>query len=61
MIRQSKICTQCNTKKEPFEFYKQKNSSDGLTYHCIDCFKKNKQLYYLKHKKEIHKKKQRME
>jgi hypothetical protein len=43
-----KICTQCKTKKEFTEFYKNNRSTDKLTYQCKACIKSNEFKSYQK-------------
>lgn len=37
MTMTSKLCTKCNTEKSIADFYKNKNSKDGLSAWCIEC------------------------
>lgn len=47
-----KYCKRCYTEKENKEFYKDKESIDGLKYYCKDCTKNHVKKYYKIHKKE---------
>ena len=44
-----KICKKCNLKKTKTEFYKDKNSKDGVTSECKECRKSSERKYYHKH------------
>jgi len=54
-----KVCTKCNQKKPVSEFYKQKNSKDGLMSWCKECHREytNKSKKKKEAKKIIDKKK----
>jgi hypothetical protein len=40
--KKGKVCTKCNKHQPLSEFYKIKNSKDGLTWSCKSCLKKQK-------------------
>ena len=48
-----KPCTECENLKNFDEFYKQKNSPDGLSQKCIKCVKKLVQEYKEKNKETV--------
>ena len=40
-----KTCTQCNTQKDPSEFYKDAGGRDGLRANCKTCMDENRKKY----------------
>lgn len=48
-----KICTKCSENKSIECFYKDKSTSDGLRWLCIECDKSRRKTYYEKNSKEI--------
>ena len=47
------MCIECHQEKSAMEFYKRKNSKDGLRNICKNCYAQNSQQHYSKHKEEI--------
>ena len=59
---QLKICKKCRVPKEHTEFWKQRNSPDGLRYDCKDCCKQSNISWYEQNKddrRETNRKNQR--
>lgn len=44
-----KKCTKCKIEKEQTEFYKNKNTKDGLDCNCKECRSKINANYYMNH------------
>lgn len=51
---QSKVCTKCKKKKPLSEFYKAKNTKDGLRYVCKPCQLETNRKYYPNRNKKQH-------
>jgi hypothetical protein len=51
-----KTCTRCKEEKELSDFYKNKNTKDGLTQSCKDCQLEQKKVYHQKNKEKFNKK-----
>jgi hypothetical protein len=50
---ETKICSKCKKIKDVEEFNKRKDSKDGLSYWCKECFAKQHKLTYTNKKEEI--------
>ena len=48
-----KLCTTCNTKKEPTEFHVRRASPDGLCYICKPCVKKAATTIHKKNRSDL--------
>lgn len=49
-----KICSKCKKEKDESEFYKSKQTKDGLRYQCIICMKKDRDNYFKNNKEKVH-------
>ena len=47
-----KICSECKRELDSSEFYKSKDSQDGLYHHCKKCHQLYNKAWYLKHQEE---------
>lgn len=55
MMEVTKYCPKCHTRKNGTEFYKAKNTSDGLSGYCKQCVKETARKYILAHPEKLKK------